>query len=215
MFDPTKYGDSSASFYDQLYPSVESGAIKTLYALAGDGPVLDLGIGTGRMAIPLLHLGVAVYGVEASSAMIAELHKHPEANNIPVIAGDFVSIDLGNRYQLIYSLVSTFLLLPSLELQQECFFNIARHLKPGGFFVSEVYESESSFPEADTNTFPIITSSGTKEYEVTYLATPVHILDAMAAKAGLIVHRRWSDWRQTQYAKGKQKHITVYIASLL
>ena len=210
MFDPTKYGDNSASFYDQLYAGVEAGIINTLKSLAGNGPALDFGIGTGRVAIPLLQSGITVYGIEASTAMISMLRKHKEAENIPVIEGDFVGTPLGNKYQLIYSLVSTFLLLPSLELQQDCFFNIARHLRPGGFFISEVYESKNSFPETDTNTIPIITESGTKEYRVTCLATPIDILDQMAARAGLVVARRWSDWRQKQYMEGNPRHITVY-----
>lgn len=210
-FDPAKYGDSAASFYDQLYSTVERYLVPTLVGLAGSGPALDLGIGTGRVAIPLLQAGVPVHGIEASSSMIAVLSNNPEAKNIPVLHGEFSTTPFKIKYQLIYSLVSTFLLLPSLLHQQECFFNIARHLRSGGCFVSEVYNSTSSFPAADTVRIPITTSTGIMDYHVTYLATPIHLLDEMAAKAGLRLAKRWSNWSQSAYTKESSRHISVYV----
>jgi SAM-dependent methyltransferase len=210
-FDPAKYGDSAASFYNQLYSTVERNLVTTLAGLAGSGPVLDLGIGTGRVAIPLLRAGVEVHGIEASSAMITVLRNHPEAKDIPVLHGEFSTTPFNTQYQLIYSLVSTFLLLPSLEHQQACFFNIARHLRSGGCFVSEIYNSINSFPEADAVKIPITTSNGIMDYHVTYLATPLHILDEMAANAGLQLAGRWSNWSQGAYTKESQRHISVYV----
>jgi SAM-dependent methyltransferase len=163
LFDAAKYGDSSASFYDQLYPTIEAGVLTTLKRLAGEGPVLDLGIGTGRVGIPLSQSGIELHGIEASPAMIAALRKHTGGTDIHVIQGDFATTPLGGPYQLVYSLVSTFLLLPTLEQQKECFKNIAAHLKKDGCFVSEVYESESSFPEPDSTKIPIITKTVTEE----------------------------------------------------
>jgi SAM-dependent methyltransferase len=209
-FDPAKYGDSAALFYDQLYNSVDIATVTALTQLAGSGPVLDLGIGTGRMAIPLVRANVDVHGIEASAAMIAKLRQHTELKNIPIIQGDFSSTPLANQYQLVYSLVSTFLLLPSLENQQACFYNIARHLNKGGCFVSEIYESENNFPTVDETVIPVITGEGVKDYHVTYLGTPIKVLDEMAAKAGLRLKERWSDWKQSAYTVESVRHISVY-----
>ena len=142
--------------------------------------------------------------------MITTLRSHPGAKDIPVLQGDFTTTPLGTKYQLIYSLVSTFFLLPSLELQQACFLNIARHLRPGGLFVSEAYVTTNSFPGTDSSTIPIITPSGIKDYHVTFLATPLNILDSMARQAGLRVAERWSNWLNAPYSPTKPRHISVY-----
>src|SRR5476649_514075 len=97
-FDPSSYGDCAAPIYDQLYPAVESGLVATLAALANGGPALDLGIGTGRVAIPLHRSGIRVHGIEASSAMIAAFRAHPDSEDIPVIQGDLGSASLGSSY---------------------------------------------------------------------------------------------------------------------
>lgn len=210
MFDPTEYGESAASFYDQLYPNVEKGLFDTLQHLAGDGFALELGIGTGRVAIPLKSRGVNVHGVDASHSMIAEFYKHSGSQDIPVAQGDFASTNFENNYQLIYSLVSTFLLLPSLELQQQCFNNIFHHLVPGGCFVSEIYESENKFPESEHSVIPITTPGGIKQYHFSFLGTPLNVLDEMAERSGFKIAARASDWRGSPYEKGGSRHITIY-----
>jgi len=209
-FEPSSYGDCAAPIYDQLYPAVESGLVATLAALAKGGPVLDLGIGTGRVAIPLRRLGIPIHGVEASSAMIAAFCAHPGNEDIPVIHGDFSSAPLGSSYRLIYCLVSTFFLLPSLPLQQGCLHNIARHLLPGGLFVSEGFSSASRYPLADTTQIPISTPSGIRPYRVTTLSTPLDVLDAMAGQAHLRLVERWSTWSRTPYQPVHPRHISVY-----
>jgi SAM-dependent methyltransferase len=209
-FDPSSYGDGAAPFYDQLYPAVESGLLATLAALANGGPALDLGIGTGRVAIPLHRLGIPVHGVEASSVMIAAFRAHPGSEDIPVVHGDFGSAALGSSYRLIYCLVSTFFLLPSLPLQQICLHNIARHLLPEGLFVSEAFSGMSSYPLADTTDIPIGTPSGIRPYRVTTLSTPLDVLDAMAARARLRLTERWSTWSRTPYLPVHPRHISVY-----
>ena len=209
-FDPSSYGDCVAPIYDQLYPAVESGLVAALAALANGGPVLDLGIGTGRVAIPLRRLGIPVHGVEASSAMIAAFRAHPGNEDIPVIHGDFGSAAFGSSYRLIYCLVSTFYLLPSLPLQQHCLHNIAKHPVPGGLFVSEGFSSASSCPLADTIEIPINTPSGIRPYRVTTLSTPLDVLDAMANRAHLHLMQRCSTWSGTSYQPVHPRHISVY-----
>ena len=209
-FDPSSYGDCAAPIYDQLYPAVESGLVATLAALARGGPVLDLGIGTGRVAIPLRRLGIPVHGVEASSAMIAAFRAHPGSEDIPVIHGDFGLAPFGASYRLIYCLVSTFYLLPTLPLQQGCLHNIAKHLVSGGLFVSEGFSSASRYPLADTTDIPINTPSGILPYRVTTLSTPLDVLDAMASQAHLHLVERWSTWARVPYQLVHPRHISVY-----
>lgn len=209
-FDPASYGDSCASFYDQLYPAIERGLLATLRELAGDGPAMELGIATGRVAIPLRRAGVAVHGIDASPAMLAAFRAHPDAADIPVIAGDFASTPLGGRFQLIYSLVSTFSLLTSLELQRACLHNIAAHLTAGGCFVSENFDGIGSFPHADTHEYRIDTPSGVRTYRVDCLNTPLSVIDEMARDSGLHLAARWSDWMRTPWTPAQPRHISVY-----
>lgn len=209
-FDPAEYGNHAASFYDQLYGGVETGLLAALVDLAGGGPALDLGIGTGRLAIPLRRVGVPVGGVEASPAMIAAFRARPGTEDIPVIEGDFASTPLGGPYQLIYSLASTFFLLPSLDLQRACLENVARHLLPAGVFVSEGFSAASGSPLLESNDYPISTSSGVQTYRVTVLATPLSVLDPMARACGLSLTARWSNWFRARYIPDQPRHISVY-----
>ena len=86
------YGDKIADVYDELYGDVSPAAIEMLASLAGTtGRALELGIGTGRMALPLTAKGVEVHGIDASSAMLDKLRGKPGADQIPVTVADFVN----------------------------------------------------------------------------------------------------------------------------
>jgi SAM-dependent methyltransferase len=209
-FDSAAYGDNCASFYDQLYPAIESGLLATLADLARGGPALDLGVGTGRVAIPLACSGVLVHGVEASRSMIDALRSKPGGGSIPVVHGDFISARLGSSYRLIFSLVSTFSLLPTLELQQASLFNIVRHLAPDGVFVCEGFVGAGAFPAPESAAVPIATPSGVVSYQVTSLSTPLSVFDAMALKAGLRLRERWRSWRKDPHGPADQRYISVY-----
>ena len=210
-FNPAEYGDGAASIYDLLYPNVESGLTSCLAGLARGGIALDLGIGTGRVAIPLRRLGVEVHGIEASSSMIAALRASAEGATIPVLHGDFSRDALGRSpYALIYSLVSTLFLLPSLALQESCLMNIARHLVHDGVFVSEAYGDAATYPEPQSASIPIFTSSGVVPYRVTTLMPPLGIFDEMAARAGLRLVDRWSNWAREPYDPTGKRHLSVY-----
>jgi SAM-dependent methyltransferase len=210
-FNPAAYGDCAWSFYDQLVSRVEPALLATLAELSGRGPVLDLGIGTGRVAIPLHRLGVRVHGIEASAAMIAAFRSRAGNEGIPVTEGDFTTSPLGcSRYTLIYSLISTFSLLPSLSLQQACLRNIARHLVPGGLFVSEGFDGPTRYPLPDSSEVYIDTPTGVSLYRVVALSTPLPTMDELASSAGLTLSRRWSNWSRTPYEPPHPRHISVY-----
>ena len=209
-FDPAAYGDGCAEFYDQIYPSVELGVVDTLMELAGTRPILELGIGTGRVASALKAAGADVAGVEASPAMIAAFRARADNAGIRLIEGDLTSVSFAGRYGLIYSLVSTFFLLPTLELQAAALRNISEHLADGGFFLSEAYSDATGTAKTISNEYPVNTPSGIRSYTVTTLATPVERLDRMAADAGLELSGRWCDWTRKPYVAASERHISIY-----
>ena len=99
------YGQRIAGIYDQWYSGYDSAAIETLKELAQGGRALELGIGTGRIALPLQESGVTVEGIDASEAMLAKLHGKPGGNSIPVTLGDFADVAVEGEYALILSLI--------------------------------------------------------------------------------------------------------------
>lgn len=112
--------------------------VDRLASLAGAGPVLELGVGTGRVAIPLARRGLPVQGIDISQAMLARLRAKPGGAAVHVVAGDFSSFQLHTYFSLVYVVFDTFYGLLTQESQVECFQSVSRHLQPGGLFVLEV-----------------------------------------------------------------------------
>lgn len=109
---PSTYGDRIADQYDTIHLPIEQAAIDLLAELASGGPVLELGIGTGRIALPLASRGLKVQGVDASEAMVARLRAKPGGKDIPVTIADFREFDLGEKFALIFVAFNTFFTLP-------------------------------------------------------------------------------------------------------
>jgi ubiquinone/menaquinone biosynthesis C-methylase UbiE len=80
------FGERVAARYDQSSDIFEPGAVdpavEVLAELAGDGQALELGIGTGRIALPLADRGVPVHGIDLSRAMVARLRAKPGSQAI-------------------------------------------------------------------------------------------------------------------------------------
>jgi SAM-dependent methyltransferase len=129
------YDDDSA---DMFQPSVIEPTVEFLATLAGDGAALELGIGTGRIALPLAHRGIKVHGIDLSEAMVARLRAKPGAEQINVAVGDFATTTVPGRFALAYLVFNTIENLTSQDEQVACFQNVAAHLAPGGCFVIEV-----------------------------------------------------------------------------
>lgn len=104
------YGDRVAEAYDGLYPglSTDDPMVQMLHDLAGPGPALELGIGTGRVAIPLSRRGVEVHGVDASQAMVSKLRDKPGGDQLQVALGDFARVPVEGRYRLVFVVFNTF-----------------------------------------------------------------------------------------------------------
>src|SRR6266487_4185144 len=96
------FGEDVAERYDDVPRGDEMAAVAFLEQLAGDGPALELAIGTGRIALPLAARGIAVHGVDLSPAMVARLRQKPGSDQIPVTMGDFADVPVQGSFRLIY-----------------------------------------------------------------------------------------------------------------
>ncbi|HEV2810697.1 MAG TPA: class I SAM-dependent methyltransferase [Acidimicrobiales bacterium] len=239
-FDPTAYGASGiAEEYDELYESEwETGpAVDRIAELAGAGPVLELGIGTGRLALPLLERGLEVHGVDASAEMVAQLRSKPGGDRIPVVIGDFADADAGRDFGLLVMAFNTIFALPDQEAQVACFANAARHLIPGGAFVVEAWipdigafrhnrlvrprimgtdrisiETVQLDPveQMMRTTQAVLTNGSVRLYPANHRYAWPAELDLMARLAGLHRETRWADWSGAPFTGDSRGHVTVY-----
>src|SRR5262245_35094916 len=132
-------------------PAVVHPAVDFLADLAGDGAALELGIGTGRIALPLSQRGVRVHGIDLSEAMVAKLREKPGAEEIEVTIGDFATTRVDGTFSLAYLVYNTIMNLRVQDAQVTCFQNVAAHLEPGGVFVIEVMIAElQRLPRGET-----------------------------------------------------------------
>ncbi len=238
-FDPTLYGASIADDYDDLYSdSLDTdAAVQRLAELAAGGPVLEFGIGTGRLALPLVRRGLEVPGVEASAEMIAKLHEKPEGDRIPIVIGDFSEAYAGSDFALVVLAYNTIFALPDQQAQVRCFANAARHLRPGGRFVIEAWVPDVGAFRHNLAVQPRILRSDLVSIEVAELdpvrqmmrtmqsvmlngsvrlhpanhryAWPSE-LDLMAQLASLRFIERRESWAGAPFTAESRNHVSVY-----
>ena len=239
-FDPTACGASGiAEEYDELYEGEwDTGpAVDRIAELAGGGRVLELGIGTGRLALPLLERGLDVRGVDASAEMVARLRSKPGGDRIPVVIGDFAGADAGDGFRLVVLAVNTIFALPDQEAQVACFANAARHLAPGGAFVVEAWipdigafrhnrlvrprvmgsdrisiETVEIDPvdQMMRTTQAVLSDGSIRLYPANHRYAWPAELDLMARLAGLRREARWADWGGAPFTGESRAHVTVY-----
>ncbi|MDP9401868.1 MAG: class I SAM-dependent methyltransferase [Actinomycetota bacterium] len=239
-FDPTAYGASGiADEYDDLYRDhwETDAAVESLVQLANGGAVLELGIGTGRLAIPLLGRGVEVHGVDGSVEMVSKLREKPGGDRIPVVVADFAHADAGRGFALVVLAVNTIFALPDQQAQVECFRNAARHLAPSGRFVIEAWvpdlggfrhnrlvrsrilrsdkmsiETAELDPVAQTirTTQAVFSNGSVRLYPANHRYAWPAELDLMAQLAGLQREERWADWSRSPFTADSRAHVTVY-----
>jgi SAM-dependent methyltransferase len=216
-------------------PGVVDPAVNFLAELAGTGAALELGIGTGRLALPLSRRGVAVHGIELSPAMVAQLQAKPGADAIGVTIGDFATARVDGTFTLAYLVRNTIANLTTQDQQVACFGNVAAHLEPGGCFVIEVYVPElQRLPPGETiHAFAVTpTHLGFEEYDVakqiayshhywvvddkleTFSAPFRYVwpseLDLMARLAGMTLRERWSSWDREPFTSDSRSHVSVW-----
>ncbi len=236
-FQEETYGELIADVYDSIYPPPEPAAIDLLADLAGAGPALELGIGTGRYALPLQGRGVTVHGIDASPAMVQQLAARPQGDRITVTLGSFADFTLDQRFSLIYIVFNTFFGLLTQEDQISCFASVGRHLNANGVFLIEAFVPDLNRFQRDQNVSAINIEIDSVQLDVAKLdrakqqITATHVrlsenglrlfpvklryawpseLDLMARLAGLRLQHRWSDWQQSPFDSKSQKHISVY-----
>ena len=236
-YSPEDYGERVAGVYDEWYSDYEPQAIDTLADLAQGGKALELGIGTGRIALPLSAKGVDVHGIDAAESMISRLRSKAGGDRISVTQGNFAEVPVDGKFALVYIVFNTFFMLPSQEEQVRCFRNIAEHLAPGGCFAIEVFVPDvtrfrggqvnwatkvtddevlldvgnhDSLTQRVVNQKVVITEGNVRLYPSQIRYCWPSELDLMAQLAGLRLRERWSNWKREPLTSESTKHISIY-----
>ena len=227
-----RYDESSAEMFA---PAAVDPVVDVLAGLAGDGRALELGVGTGRIALPLARRGVPVHGIELSRAMVARLRAKPGSGDVGVTIGDFATTRVQGTFAVAYLVFNTIMNLTTQAEQVACFANGAAHLEPGGCFVVEVGVPDlRRLPPGETaRVFHIAEDRwGIDEYDVARQGLVSHHfetvdgrlerfsapfryvwpaeLDLMAQLAGMDLRERWSDWERAPFTGDSRGHVSVW-----
>jgi SAM-dependent methyltransferase len=230
-----RYDESAAEMFE---PALVDRTVGVLAELAGSGAALELGIGTGRIALPLHAHGVPVSGIDLSPDMLVRLRAKPGADRIELTAGDFAHTRVPGTFRLVYLLFNTIMNLTSQDEQVACFQNAAAHLEPGGYFVIEVGVPDlQRLPPGETvRPFRVSpTRLGFDEYDLPNQGLISHHyrvvdgdlrtdsvpfryvwpaeLDLMARLAGMRLHARWGDWNRRAFTAESRQHVSVWRAA--
>ena len=138
-YSVSTYGDLIADQYDSLFSHIDPDLVDRLHELSGDGKVLELGIGTGRIALPLSERGVEVHGIDASPAMLEKLKGRDKNGTISVQIGSFAEFENAEKYDLIFVVFNTIFALLTQQDQISCFNSVVKALKPNGKFLIEAF----------------------------------------------------------------------------
>ena len=239
-YGPETYGERIADVYDEWYKPVDSAAeVALLTELAEGGHALELGIGTGRVALPLAANGVEVHGLEASPAMVERIHAKPHGDEIPVTIGDMADVAIDEKFALVFVVFNTFFQLYSQDAQLRCFANVAAHLLPGGRFLVHAFVPDTSRIEAGQDLSvreasldrvrldATVYDSKEQRLDTTQMRITEHgirlvhaklrfawppELDLMARLAGLELEHRWATFDKQPFTSASAFHVSVYRA---
>jgi SAM-dependent methyltransferase len=240
-YDDTTYGRAFADVYDDWYAGISDidTTVTDLVRLAGDGPVLELGVGTGRLAIPLAERAprLAIVGVDASDEMLDRLRARPHPATLVVQRGDMVDDLPDGPFALAFVAYNTIFNLLTAERQQACFAAVAERLTPGGRFAVEAFVPDE--PPRDGDHVEVRTLAAdrvvlsisrhdapTQRADGQFVelterdgvrlrpwsiryASPAE-LDGMALQAGLQVEHRWEAFGGVHFRASSSRHVTVY-----
>jgi SAM-dependent methyltransferase len=227
--------DESGEVAEMFDPAVVDPVVDFLVELAGSGRALELGIGTGRIALPLAERGVRVAGIDNSEAMLARLFEKPGAQRIEAGVGDMASTRVEGEFSLVYLVFNTIFNLVEQDGQVACFQNAAAHLRSGGRFVIEARVPEIGRLPPGQSVLPWRADPEGMSYYVYDTATqrlsgqhyhlvdgriepsPIEMryawpaeLDLMARLAGMRLQDRWAGWRREPFTAVSPAHISVY-----
>lgn len=227
-----RYDEDEAEMFA---PEILAATVDFLAGLAGDGAALELGIGTGRIALPLAARGVPVHGIDLSRAMVERIRAKPGGDAIGVTIGDFATTRVEGRFRLASLVFNTINNLTTPAEQVACFRNAAAHLEPGGFFVVEVgvpplrlvppgqrfYTYNVSDTKWDIDEFDFATQQfyshhfSVRDGRLDRNSIPFRYvwpseLDLMAQLAGMELAERWENWRREPFTAESRKHVSVW-----
>jgi len=236
-YTDSTFGQAIADQYDSLFPHIAPNLIDRLHELSAGGKVLELGIGTGRIALPLLERGVEVHGIDASPAMVDKLRLKPKGKKIPIRIRTFAEFKMKEKYDLVFVVFNTFFGLLTQREQISCFKSVARILKPNGKFLIEAFVPDlgrfdggqtirttdvsddrvrlectlhDSATQIATSQMIIIGEDGIKLYPVKVRYVWPSEMDLMAELAKLKLFDRWCGWDKQPFTSSSPSHISVY-----
>ncbi len=238
--DAGEYGRNIADDYDAIYSDAfeTQAAVERLASLAEGGPVLELGVGTGRLALPLCDRGLEVHGVDGSEQMLKLMRGKPGGERVAATLGDFSDVRVGppGQFSLVVLAINTIFALETQDAKVRCFETAAYHLGPNGRFVVEAWLPDNlpagpslrprklspgligivaadHDPATQTlSTTQIILGGavGVRVFPVVHhYAWPME-LDLMARIAGLALEDRWTDWDRTPFTATSANHVSIY-----
>ncbi len=238
-YDAAHYGARLAEDYDAIYDGVfdTEGAVERLADLADGGRVLELGVGTGRIALPLVAQGLEVWGIDGSQRMLDRLSAKPGGARVKTACGDFAQTRVEGQFALVLLLVNTIYAMPHQDAQVACFANAARHLSLGGRFVVEawvpdppkgdhvglkarrlgrgfaglVIEDHDPALQTLSTTQIVISESGqVQAFPIVHRYAWPAELDLMARLTGMSLEHRWGDWHGGVFDARSTDHISVW-----
>jgi SAM-dependent methyltransferase len=240
FYSDETYGERVAGVYDEWYSEYDPLAIDALADLAQGRRALELGIGTGRIALPLSERNVEVHGIDAAQSMISRLRSKSGSDRITITQGSFADVAVEGEFALVYVVFNTFFALSSQEEQVRCFANVAAHLSRDGCFVIEAFVPDMTRFDHDQVNWATKVTEDRVELDVgrhnaatqkvishkvvitdgTVRLYPVQIryawpseLDLMARLAGLQLRERWGNWNREPFTSDSKKHISVYYSA--
>jgi len=225
----------TAESYSTASRGNELPAVEFLASHAGEGPVLELAIGTGRIALPLAERGLQVDGVDIAAPMIERLREHPGAAGMGLTVGDMADVPFEGRYRLVFVVWNSFSNLLTQDDQVRCFESVAAHLDDDGVFVIENFVPRDiplgGYVEPDAVELDGAQIGVWKHDAVNQVLDGQHIwlgpggikvnpivhryvwpteMDLMARLAGLRLVERWEDWERRAFTGRSPSHVSVY-----
>lgn len=239
MFDVGSYGRSFADVYDTWYSDVSDvvATVSRVRELSQNGRVLELGVGTGRIALPLAHADLEVVGIDASGEMLEVLRAKQHAARVHAVFGDMAELPFAPTFSLVLVAFNTLFNLVDHDRINTCFAEVARVLLPGGAFVVEAFvpplpgeAPDDGVSVREIRDDAVVLTAATRTHH-DHLITGSHIeigpagvrrrpwqlcyatpeeLDAFAANAGLELATRHGGWNMEPYDSESTTHVSVY-----
>jgi SAM-dependent methyltransferase len=238
-YDSTTYGDAWAGIYDKWVDAhlTSPGEVEFLASLAGEGRALELGVGSGRVAIPLAERGVEVVGIDASERMLGLLRS--KTGRVAIVRGEMADVGADGEFDLVHVVFSAFFAMLTPDEQVRCFENVAGRLRPGGAFLIQAFMPNTSTFERgqrvqatdvgpDAIAFDLarldpvaqtITAQKIVVGDGSVRTLPIKLrfawpseLDLMARLAGLRLRERYEDFERRAFTAESRSHVSVYAA---